>query len=176
MIKLRIMRKHINRDRTQPDPLTEVLNEAGFSDVHIESYWNLIPPNHDWAVWINGDRYAMSHSLRNYFSYWAIEEGSRTRFAELLLDEKNKTADIAIIRISKSTPIWEKHGTTFEDWQAARKRDAERAEQDRREGFRTATELAPMLAINQLPDDHPSKQALLSNPDWQAIKQRYNIP
>lgn len=152
MIKLRILRKHIYRDRNQPDPLTAVLNEAGYPYVHIEGYCNLIPPNHKFGVWIAGTRYAMSHRLRNYYEDWAIEEGDRTKYAELLIDTDQKTADIRIPVRTKDAPYWVRHGITEK---ACREADERRATEDRRNGFILLSHPAALQAeIDSLPDGH----------------------
>ena len=178
MITARIMRKHINRDKTQPDPITLALKDEGFDDVQVESHWNLIPPNHDWAVWINGKRFAMTYDLRRYYGDWAIHDGSRTRYAELRINEANETADIFVPLRTKNAPFWVRHGITEKEWYAARKENERRAAESRRNGYRTTHELLALSAINRLPKDHPMKKALDNGtlePDWEIIKARYGL-
>ena len=100
MIKIQIDRKHIYRDREQPDPIRLAMADAGHTPnrVKLEMYTNLLPPNHDWALWIDGIRYAMSHELRRWISYWYIEDGHRTKPAELLINDETMTADIRVKR------------------------------------------------------------------------------
>ena len=64
-------------DDDRADAIVTAIREAGVSDVKMETYSNLIPPNHNWAIWLNGVRYAMSHTLRRYYSYFIIEGESR---------------------------------------------------------------------------------------------------
>ena len=154
MITARIMRKHINRDKTQPDPITLALKDEGFDDIQIESHWNLIPPNHDWAVWINGKRYAMTYDLRRYYGDWAIHDGSRTRYAKLLIDTQHHTADIRIPPRTKNAPFWVRHGITEKDWIAMKRRNEERAAESRRNGFRTPGHASLQAEIDSLPDGH----------------------
>ena len=100
MIKIQVEPQHIYRDREQPNPVRLAMQDAGYDNdrIKFEMYSNLIPPNHDWGLWIDGQRYAMSHELRRYISYWYIEDGGRTKPAELLIDDEQMTADIRIKR------------------------------------------------------------------------------
>ena len=98
MIKVKIGRHHIHRDINQPNPLELALEDNGFENIEVEVYFNIIPPNHDWGLWINGTRYTMSHGLRDYIGNWYIEHGSRNKPAELLIDHKALTADIQNFR------------------------------------------------------------------------------
>ena len=50
-------------DDDRADAIVTAIRDAGVSDVKMETYSNLIPPNHNWAIWLNGVRYAMSHNL-----------------------------------------------------------------------------------------------------------------
>lgn len=154
MITARIMRKHINRDRTQPDPITLALKDEGFDDIQIESHWNLIPPNHDWAVWINGKRFSMTYDLRRYYGDWAIHDGSRTRYAELRINKANGTADIFAPLRTKNAPFWVRHGITEKEWYAARKENERRAAESRRNGYRPTSPASLQAEIDSLPDGH----------------------
>ena len=98
MIKIQIDTKHIYPDRDQPNPIRLAMADAGYASdrVKLEMYSNLLPQNHDWGLWIDGQRYAMSHELRRWISYWYIEDGHRTKPAELLIDSETMTADIRV--------------------------------------------------------------------------------
>ena len=100
MIKVQVNPEHIHRDPDQPNPIRLAMQDAGYDNdrIKLEMYSNILPPNHDWGLWIDGQRYGMSHELRRWLSYWYIEHGDRTKPAELLIDDETMTADIRIKR------------------------------------------------------------------------------
>ena len=102
-------------DDDRADAIVTAIRDAGVSDVKMETYSNLIPPNHNWAIWLNGVRYAMSHTLRRYYSYFIIEGGSRTDPAVIHFSDVSHTADVRILP-PDNRPAWEKAGMSYSAW------------------------------------------------------------
>ena len=104
-----------NPDDDRADAIVTAIRDAGVSDVKMETYSNLIPPNHNWAIWLNGVRYAMSHTLRRYYSYFIIEGGSRTEPAVIQFSDVSHTVDVRILP-PDNRPAWEKAGMSYSAW------------------------------------------------------------
>ena len=112
---IKIGKKHIN---SEANPLRAALVEAGFSEIHFEIYLNLLPPRHDWKIHVDGTRFEMTWGCRDYYDRWRIGGGSQTRPAHLILDRREGTADIRVIRIPKGAPPWVHADMTLTEWRA----------------------------------------------------------
>ena len=102
-------------DDDRRDAIETAIRDAGVDDVKIEIHLNLIPPNHNWGIWINGKRYAMTHAMRTYYDYFRIESGSRTEPAVITFDDRRMTADVRILP-PDNRPEWEKRGMTYRQY------------------------------------------------------------
>ena len=102
-------------DDDRADAIVTAIRDAGVADVKIEIYSNQIPPNHNWAIWINGVRYAMTHAMRSYYSYFIIESGDRTKPAVIQFSDLSERVDVRILP-PDNRPEWEKRGLTYAQW------------------------------------------------------------
>ena len=66
-------------DDDRRDPIVTAIRDAGVDDVKIEIHLNLIPPNHNWGILLNGKRYAMTHAMRWYYDDFRIHNGDRNK-------------------------------------------------------------------------------------------------
>lgn len=148
---IKIGKKHIN---SEANPLRAALVEAGFSEIHFEIYLNLLPPRHDWKIHIDGTRFEMTWGCRDYYDRWRIEGGSQTRPAHLILDRREGTADIRVIRIPKGAPPWVHADMTLTEWRAMLKENEIRAAEDRRNGYRPTSPASLSAELDALPDGH----------------------
>ena len=85
-------------DDPRRDAIITAIQDAGIEDVKIEIHLNLIPPNHDWAIELNGRRYAMTRAMLRYYDDLRIEQGHRTKPAELIFDDEAMTVDVRVKR------------------------------------------------------------------------------
>ena len=102
-------------DAERRDAIVTAIRDAGVDDVQMETYWNLIPPNHDWAIWIGDNRYAMTYEMRDYYSCFLIENGSRTEPAVIQFLEVSNTVDVSILPTDSRNP-WVKAGMSYMTW------------------------------------------------------------
>ena len=102
-----------NDDRA--DAIVAAIQDAGVDDVKVEIHLNLYPPNHDWAIWISGRRYAMTHAMRTYYDYFRIESGSRTEPAVIQFSDVSNTADVRILPPDDRSE-WEKLGMSYQQY------------------------------------------------------------
>lgn len=82
----------------EANPIRAALLEAGFEKVEFEIHTNQLPPRHDWQIVVDSTAYAMTYDCRDYVDRWRIEQGSRTKPADLILDDNARTADVLICR------------------------------------------------------------------------------
>lgn len=167
---IKIGKRHISKaqwcDEQAPDspdanPIAGALREAGYQDVQFEVYLNIIPPRHDWKIIVDGVAFRMSWHCRDYFDRWRLQKGAQTKPAHLILDTRQRTAHIQLIRIKWSDPPWVKADITYAEWVAERQENSRRAAEDRRNGYRPTSPASLAAEIDSLPDDHFLQKARL---------------
>ena len=102
-------------DDDRRDAIETAIRDAGIEDVKIEIHLNLLPPNHDWGIWLNGKRYAMSIALVRYYDDFRIHNGDRTDNALITLDTDTMTASVQVLP-PDNRPEWEKKGMTYNEY------------------------------------------------------------
>ena len=102
-------------DDERRDPIGTAIRDAGVDDVKIEIHLNLLPPNHDWGIWINGRRYAMTHAMLHYYDDYRIHNGDRNKPAVIQFCDESGTVDVRILP-PDNRPAWEKEGLTYMQW------------------------------------------------------------
>jgi len=80
------------------DAIITAIQDAGIDEVKVEIHLNHLPPRHDWAIELNGKRYAMTHGMVRYYDDFRIEQGHRTKPAELIFDDEAMTVDVRVKR------------------------------------------------------------------------------
>ena len=98
-------------DDDRRDAIETAIRDAGVDDVKIEIHLNLLPPNHDWGIWIHGKRYAMTHAMRFYYDDFRIHAGDRTDNALITFDSDTMTCDVQVLA-PDNRPEWIKRGMT----------------------------------------------------------------
>jgi len=124
MLKVTVTENHIHHakwaswhrpDDDRRDAIIAAFQDAGIDDVKLEIHLNLIPPNHQWGIWINGKRYAMTIALVRYYDDFRIHNGHRTDNAIITLDPDTMTADVRLLP-PDTRPEWEKRGMTYHEY------------------------------------------------------------
>ena len=85
-------------------------------DVKIEIHLNLLPPNHDWGIWLNGKRYQMTYAMLHYYDDYRIHNGDRNEPALIQFCDESMTVDVRILLPPDNRPAWEKEGLTYMQW------------------------------------------------------------
>ena len=101
-------------DDPRQNAIVAAIQDAGVDNVKLEIYLNQIPPRHDWGIFLNGKRYAMTYAMRSFYDDFRIHHGHRTEPAILLFSDVSNTVDVRIV-IDNRTP-WEKEGLTYMQW------------------------------------------------------------
>lgn len=150
-------------DDDRADAIVTAIRDAGIDDVKIEIHLNLIPPNHDWAIWINGKRYAMTYHMRSYYDYFRIEHGKRTEPAVIQFSDVDDTVDVRILP-PDNRPEWEKRGLSYHQYR-----------EEVLLGGKKPKQIAPLwMQQNALPKEIQAKR--IAHPQQDALLQRLIPP
>lgn len=102
-------------DDERRDPIVTAIRDAGGEDVRVEFHVNLIPPNHNWAIWLNGKRYQMTYAMLHYYDDYRIHNGDRNERAMIQFCDDSMTVDV--LRLPPDNrPEWEKRGMTYHEY------------------------------------------------------------
>lgn len=101
-------------DDARIDPIVTAIRDAGVDDVKVEFHVNLLPPNHNWGIWLNGKRYQMTYAMLHYYDDYRIHSGDRNEPAVIQFGIDG-TVDVRILP-PDNRPAWEKEGLTYMQW------------------------------------------------------------
>ena len=102
-------------DHDRRDPIVAAIRDAGVFDVKIEIHLNLIPPNHNWGILLNGKRYAMTDARRWYYDDFRIHNGDRNKPAVIQFCDESGMVDVRILP-PDNRPEWEKRGMSYQQY------------------------------------------------------------